>query len=194
MRSRRIVHILLGAWLAGTLMMAFVATQNFASVDRILEAPSRPAAKIIDSIGREPARMLLRYLAAEENRYFFEYWEDAQMLLAVVIALLLIVDARTRLMAAVPLLMLLLLALLHYKITPEIIWLGRSIDFVPSILPSTQRDQFWSMHRLYGVIEAAKLLLGLFLAVYLVALKSRGRSRRREPGDEAAVQPGPAAR
>ena len=39
MRDKTIAALLLGAWLAGTLFMWSVATQNFRLVDRLLASP-----------------------------------------------------------------------------------------------------------------------------------------------------------
>ena len=74
---------LLGAWIAGSLFMIMVATQNFGSVDRLLAAPSSAAAAQIQTMGREKARAFLRYQVSEQNRWYFETWEKIQLALGV---------------------------------------------------------------------------------------------------------------
>ena len=79
MHTRRLSSLLLGAWLAGSLFMWMVATQNFRSVDRLLESPSPQASTQFDKLGRDGARTLLRYHVGEQNRWYFETWELAQI-------------------------------------------------------------------------------------------------------------------
>lgn len=71
MHSRRLATIV-GVWLGLTVAMAFVATQNFMGVERLLEAPGPDAARMIDKLGHDPARMLLRFQISELNRFFFD--------------------------------------------------------------------------------------------------------------------------
>ena len=59
---------LLGGWIAGSLFMILVATQNFRSVDRLLAAPAGTAPQI-ERMGRDEARVFLRYQVSEQNRH-----------------------------------------------------------------------------------------------------------------------------
>jgi hypothetical protein len=178
MHHARIAAFLLGAWLMGSLFLAFVATSNFATVDQVLKTPPVEAEKMIQSLGGENARHLLRYLAGEENRGFFETWEVAQLLLGVGLAAILLIGLRQRLTVGLAGAMLILTAFQHFKITPEMIWLGRSIDFISWTADSQARDQFWKLHGAYGIIEGVKLLLMLVIAGFLFTM-SRRRSRQR---------------
>ena len=47
----------------------------------------------------DSARQLLRYLAGEENRYFFENWEVAQLILGAVLTVVLIFGVESRMLA-----------------------------------------------------------------------------------------------
>src|SRR5947208_14361422 len=75
---------LLGAWMAGSLFMILVATQNFRSVDRLLAAPGR-AGEQVEKMGRDEARAFLRYQVSEQNRWYFETWEMAQLALGIAV-------------------------------------------------------------------------------------------------------------
>ncbi len=81
MSTRRFVAFLLGVWLGGSLFMYVIATHNLESADRVLGSPPPAAAKILDSLGAESARLLLRYQASELNRVYFEYWGSAQLVI-----------------------------------------------------------------------------------------------------------------
>ena len=59
----------MGAWLAGNVMVAVVAAENFYTVDRLLaRSTNRVFATETARVGRPETRDLLRYLASELNR------------------------------------------------------------------------------------------------------------------------------
>jgi hypothetical protein len=178
MHHSRIAAFLLGAWLLGSLFLAFVATRNFKTVDEVLKSPPPEASKMIQTLGGNNAPQLLRYLAGEENRGFFEAWEVAQLALGTALTAFLLFGVEKRLLAGVSGAMLILTLFQHLKITPEMIWLGRSIDFLPSTAESQARDQFWKLHGIYAGIEVVKMLLAVGIAGLLFPLR-RGRQRRR---------------
>ena len=77
MHRYRMAAFLTGCLILGGLFMIFVATGNFGTVDRVLAAPPPEAAPMLQTLGPENARLLMRYLAGEENRLFFTSWELA---------------------------------------------------------------------------------------------------------------------
>src|SRR5229473_8285647 len=80
MKIQHLCCTLLGAWIAGSLFMILVATQNFRSVELLLASPAGAAAQI-DRMGHEEARAFLRYQVSEQNRWYFETWEKIQLAL-----------------------------------------------------------------------------------------------------------------
>jgi len=177
MRNRRIVCFLMGIWIGVSGMLALNVYRNFDSVETVLKSPPEQAGRVIKILGPN-ARMLLRYAAGVETSDTFEVWEDLQFALAFLIMGLLFLSSSTRALSVVPLVMTLLLVFLHFKITPELAWLGRSIEFVPLIEP-TALEQFWKLHRIYGILEIVKFVLGLGLTVFLVLQSSTKVVRRR---------------
>jgi hypothetical protein len=158
--------------------MAFVATRNFRTVDAVLQSPPPEASKMIETLGSTNARQLLRHLAGEENRGFFETWELLQLALGAALTGFLFFGVEKRLLAGLAGAMLILTLFQHLKITPEIVWLGRSIDFLPRTVESQARDQFWRLHGIYAGIEVVKMLLSVVIAGFLFPLR-RGRPRPR---------------
>src|SRR5689334_9096845 len=140
MTTRYLASWLLGAWMAGSLFMIMVATQNFRSVDRLLAAPGSASAQV-EKMGRADARTFLRYQVSEQNRWYFETWELIQLGLA--LATLAAVARGTRLAPVLAGAMLALLLVERFYLTPEIVRLGRLIDFVPQAASSPERDHFW---------------------------------------------------
>jgi hypothetical protein len=155
---------LLGAWIAGSLFMIMVATQNFRSVDRLLAEP-RTGAPIVERMGRDQARTFLRYQVSEQNRWYFETWENIQLGLgAVLVAMAWTKLREPRIFAPLVTLMFGLLLAERFYITPEIVRLGRLIDFVPQAASSPERDTFWRFHGAYSAVELVKLAIGTFLS------------------------------
>jgi hypothetical protein len=186
MHHSRIATFLLGLWLAGIVVLSLVASVNFDLAREVLKAPPAPVSKMVETLGAERSRALLRHLAEEENLYYFEVWETAEIALGVALIAVLFLGAGNRLLAGLSGAMLALTLFAHFKITPEIAWLGRSIEFISWTADSSARDQFWKLHAMYGVIEGAKLLLGCVIAVLLFAL--RRRSRRVEQYEPLAAR------
>jgi hypothetical protein len=165
MKIQHLCCTLLGAWIAGSLFMILVATQNFRSVDRLLAAPGR-AGEQVEKMGRSEARTFLRYQVSEQNRWYFETWEKIQLALGV--ALLAAASRQSRLFVGLAALMFALLLAERFYMTPEIIRLGRLIDFVPQATSSPERDTFWRFHGAYSAVELLKLALGFFLSGRLI--------------------------
>jgi hypothetical protein len=170
MHFRRFAALLLGAWLAGSLFMDMVATGNFRSVDRLLAAPSPPAAERIQAIGgHDMARAFLRYQVSEQNRWYFDTWERIQIGLgATLFVVLLLSPIRDNVLLVQTLLLLAIVLVMHFFLTPQIVRLGRAIDFTPPGTPSGDRTTFWTFHGVYSGGELMKLGLGLLMAVWLV--------------------------
>jgi hypothetical protein len=174
MHFRRLACFLLGGWLAGGIFMATVATQNFRSVDRLLAKPSAAASQQVDKLGRDSARMLLRYQAAEQNRSYFETWGIVEIVIGLVLLLtLLFGSAEKKFTLLLALLMLLIAVLQRFVLTPEIVILGRIIDFVPATQPSPERSSFWVMHATYSSVEVLKWGLAFVLTAKLLFRRKR---------------------
>jgi hypothetical protein len=153
---------LLGGWIAGSLFMIMVATQNFRSVDRLLASPAGAAAQI-EKMGRAEARTFLRYQVSEQNRWYFETWEKIQLALGATLLALTLRQGRVSLAMAAAMFVLLLAQ--RFWITPEIVRIGRLIDFAPQ---APERQSFWMFHNAYSTIELAKLAIGFVLSWRLV--------------------------
>ena len=150
--------------------MIMVATQNFRSVDRLLAAPGSAVAHV-EKMGRDQARTFLRYQVSEQNRWYFETWEKIQLALGV--ALLASTLRKGKLPMGAAALMFVLLLAERFYLTPEIVRLGRMIDFVPQAASSPERDLFWRFHGAYSGVELLKLALGFFLSGRLIFGRNR---------------------
>jgi len=162
----------MAVWLTGTVAMAVVATQDFFTVDRLLQARANPVfASDIDKLGHDATRELLRYLSSELNRLYFQYWNLAQMAVGI-LALWLVVKVPG---ADKPkwgiVSMLGIVLFLTLLITPFILSVGRSIDFVPRDPPPPGLRTFGLLHATFTVFDGVELILGVMVANWLVKLK-----------------------
>jgi hypothetical protein len=183
MHRHRIAAFLAGCLILGSLFMIFVATENFGTVDRVLAAPPHEATQMFQTLGPENARLLLRYLAGEENRLFFTSWELAQIALGALLTAVLLLAIKSRLLAGMAGAMLIVALFQHFRVTPEMIALGRLVDFGGGT-GSAAYSQFWRLHGLYGVLEVVKLLL---LSVVAGILLFGRRAKTLQPVEVSSV-------
>ncbi len=182
MHRHRIAAFLAGCLILGSLFMIFVAIQNFATVDRVLAAPPHQATQMFETLGPENARLLLRYLAGEENRLFFTSWELVQIALGVLLTAVLLLASKSRLLAGLAGAVLIIALFQHFRVTPEMIALGRLVDFGGGSA-SAAYSQFWRLHGLYGVLEVVKLALLIIVAGILLF------GRRKKTTEPVEVDP-----
>ncbi|HLY18904.1 MAG TPA: hypothetical protein VKR61_16855 [Bryobacteraceae bacterium] len=183
MHFRRLACFFLGAWLAGGLFMDMVATQNFRSVDRLLAKPASPAAQQIDKLGPDAARRFLRHQISEQNRWYFETWGVVEIGLGVALLLVLLFGStETNLTLLLALLMLLIAVVQRFALTPQMVVLGRIIDWVPPGEPSPERSRFWMLHNAFAGLDLLNLMLGFLLTAKLLF-----RRRRRGAGQDEAT-------
>src|SRR5258708_4376597 len=189
MHTHRLAAFLLGAWLVGTLLMMFVSSQNMRAVDRLLEGANPPVVKLQDQVGGKiPIRQLLRYQMSEVNRFYAESWEYLGIALAIVLGVVVLFatsgNIRSLILSG---LLLLVVVTQRLFLTPEIIYLGRHLDFLAPDAVTTERARFWNFQTAYAASELLKMLLGLILGAKLVARSASSRRSKRETIPEAGV-------
>jgi hypothetical protein len=163
----------MAVWLTGTVCVAVVATQNFFTIDRLLAArPNAGLTAAVDKLGDGATRDLLRYLSSELNRLYFQYWNLAQLAVGI-LALWLVVKlpgANKPKWGIVAMLGIVLF--LTALITPQIVSVGRSIDFVPRDPPPPALRTFGLLHAAYTVMDGIMLILGIRVTLWLQNDKS----------------------
>ena len=166
--ARTWVIICMAVWLTGMISMAIVASQNFFIIDPLLDAKPNPEfAKDIEKLGHDGARALLYYLASEQNRLYFQYWNVAQLIIGL-LALWLVVKIPGADRPKWCIVAMLGIALfLTVAITPFILSGGRSIDFVPRDPPPAGLRTFGLLHATYTVFDGIQLILGILVTWWL---------------------------
>jgi hypothetical protein len=159
--------LVLGAWLTGTILLAVVATQNFATVDRMLSHPTPQAVTPLSALPHDTMRPLLRHLSSELNRLYFLAWGVVQIVLGLVLMIVLLALGR-RVEAALAAVMLAIANMQFLWMTPRITEIGRALDFVPrNPLPPSAAPmmaQFWHLHAAFTGSDLLLMALGLITA------------------------------
>jgi len=178
MHLRRIACFLLGVWFAGNVALGWMARENFEAANALLKSPPYEIQKATAGLDSTRSRMLLHYLVSMEASESFPTWERVEVVLLLAVGGVLIADRQSRLFAVVPVALLLLVAYQYFFLTPQIVSLGQAVILAGDHAVARQRDQFATMHQLYGIVAVVKMLVGFALAVWLMILKSKSRRRR----------------
>jgi len=170
-------------------MLAVQVYESFDAVDAVIKTPPDRVKEMIRVLTPDKTRALLRYTAGLQNVYTYETWEDIQIVLGLLISATLALEKQTRLLSVATLSMVIVVVFEHFKLSPDMAWLGGIIEFVPWTAESSMRDQFWNLHRMYMVLDATKLLVGLVVATVLVMQQSGRRVRYKKSHHDPLADP-----
>ena len=178
MHTRRLITFLLGAWFALILTIAGVAATGFQVARNVANTPPADAARALFSVGEPMTGQLFRYVAAEINRTLFEVSGLAELGILFVVAAALLVQNYNR--GATVLAGVLLLAAFasHFLLTPQVVALGRMLDFRPVEMLLADRSRFANLHMLFGVLTVFRLLAGVWLGGIMLWRGPNSRTRR----------------
>ena len=169
MSKREWTLVVLGGWMAGSVCTSVVATENFYTIDRLLAARANAAfAAMVDRLGAPETRDLLRYLSSELNRLYFQVWNAAQIVLGALAVMWIRRMAAPRIAIRGVFVMLAIVVVMLGYLTPAIVALGRSLDFVPRGPPPAGMSRFWMLHAAYTSLEMLKLLIAAVVTFTLV--------------------------
>ena len=165
MHYRRIVCLLLGIWLGGSLLMAWYGARGFNTVESIMAKANPAFVAQTKALGPAGTRLTIRYILAEQNRWLFHSWENMQLLLgAMMFALPAVWNHGRQTIAGCdtgpdrP------YTVERVLISPELGLSGRVMEYVPSDLKQQEHARFWLLHNAYLGVEVLKFGCGLILA------------------------------
>ena len=172
---RAMMALLLGCILIGTILVGFVAAENFFVVDRILASPS-PAEfhQKLTPLAEGDARVVLRFLSSELNRLYFRAWGGAEVILSGVLLILAVRSGSDRKLTIGAGVMLALSLFMTFYLATQLVEVGRAIDFVPRDPPPPEVRQFGMLHGAYSALDLGKLVLGIWMTVRLVRRPESG--------------------
>jgi hypothetical protein len=172
MHARRMICFLLGLWLGGAALMAWVARENPRSVDRLISEPDAATAALLQPVGKPAAGLLLRHQVFEQNLRLYQFWGTAQLALGVVFLFFVLFASREgKLSLLLAALMLAIAAVQLFVVEPELAALGRATEFAPE---ASAVDHYRLRLVLAGdkIADALKGLLGLALALSLIVRRA----------------------
>lgn len=160
-------------WLAGGFLMAWVTSRSLQSAERLFDED--PAVMVmLKTIGPTAGRALLRHQVAEQNRDLVEEWEYIQLFIAIFFFAFMLLGTREgKLSLGLALLMLLLVLVQRFLLTPEMLYLGRPLDFAAKGGPLGDRARLALIQNIYLGTEWAKWAAAAVLAITLVLRKPR---------------------
>jgi hypothetical protein len=162
--------------------MAYVAIYNLRSARLLMRPSAPPAARIVQSMGDEPAQLLLHHHAAEINRSLFRVWEKAQFVIAGLLFLCLFLGTDRRVFPLVLCGIMFAMVVFQFSgVNKELAYRGRETDFPPLNTDFVAQQRVWALHQIYVSVECVKLAAGLVLAGYLFVFRARRRRRKGEP-------------
>jgi hypothetical protein len=169
MHTRRVGAFLIGAWLMGSLLIAFVSSQSYANVDRFFATPPAQVSQELDDIGPDVMRQILRFQASQHDRHISETWLMAQLGLGCALLVTSVFTGhRSRIVIVGSALMTLFVAVMYFYLTPIMNALARSYDFLPASAPTPERQNFNHFAVWNRILEIFKAVLGLLVAARLL--------------------------
>jgi hypothetical protein len=165
----RPLTLALGAFWLGLLVASwFAATSSFRTVDRVLGPSLRPEfATRLQGVPEAERRVVFRYLASEINRGMFRRFGFVEAAFALALAALAWPGGGKGRIFALAIVVVVLGQLVF--LGPQILALGRSIDFVPRPLPPDVARTFGLLHGAYLVFDLLKA--GLLASVCWLAAR-----------------------
>ena len=177
MHHRRFFTFLVGLWLGGTLLIRWVEDQNFAMIGRVLTAQPQQMQQIIFTLTDIEKKNLFRYVASEMNRFYSGNWEWIQLGLGVILMVGIVLAKEPRQYLIMAACMTLAVLACHFLLTPQLIGIGRMIDFLPLDQSLDERKRFASLGIFYLIVDILKFGAGVAM---LVQWLRRGPSEKRK--------------
>jgi len=163
-RNRLLACVVLSVWIAVSVCMWFAASGSFSTLKRVFEGSNPSFGVAVKPLSPEQTRVVLRYLTSEINRTYFRAYGWAQLVLGgLLFGLLLRRAPRSPTDLIIAGAMLALAAVLTFYLTPEIVAVGRRIDFLPRDPVPPEMSRFRALHAAFTGMDGAKLVAGLVL-------------------------------
>ena len=159
--------------------MQWTASQNHASVDRVLTSQPQQMQQIIFTLTDLEKKNLFRYVASETTRYNYNRWEWMQLAIGLALVAGIVMAQEPKQFLVISGLMILTVLTCHFLLTPQLTGLGRMLDFVPLDQALAERKRFDSLGLLYTIIDYVKMGVGFGMLVQLLRRTDREKRKRR---------------
>ena len=174
----------LGLWLAGMVMVVYVASLSLRTVDSVMAIPPHEASKWIDVLGKDKVRTLLLHGSSEVNRSLFEFWGNADLIICVFLLVAMVMNKSGKVMIILTAVLLLLGTASTFLLTPQMVAVGRQLDFRVVFPVPPEIVQFAALERMYFGVSLVRVLLVGTMVAMLLNRSSRSPRVRRSRLDE----------
>jgi hypothetical protein len=174
MHARRFACMLLGFWLAGSMVMTFIAADSANSAGRLLRDHGPAASLRIGAMGQEEARIMLAYPVRQQVRWWLGEWGNLELALGAFFFLFLLFGTREGKLALSATLGIYAIVLFERFFTlPQMLYLGAQMDFVAVNVVIPERNELIAVQNAFTGVEIFKALAILGLGVYMIARARR---------------------
>jgi hypothetical protein len=172
------MHLVLGIWLGGSVILGAVVSYNLSGIGDLFDRNPRLQEHAGFSVDDADARKssLIWVHSSELNRVFFEVWNRTQLILGGLAVLLAVVGGSRWLPIVLLTAATVLVALIHVALEPQLVEMGRQLDFMPRNPPPPMLADFQRSHGIYFAVES--LRFGLLSIATLLLLVREMRSAR----------------
>jgi hypothetical protein len=175
--TMRLASFVMGLWCGCILLIGVAVPVAFHSVDSVLDTPAFEARNMIDRLGPDDARMLLRYQIAESNRSLFIFWGWMQVGFGVALLLFLLFGTATgRISLSLAAMMLAIATWMNWKLIPRMDIMSRGLDFKGPAERAGAAGQFVFLHRTFSALEGVIIVLCGILLVRFLRIRTVRRS------------------
>ncbi|MBI2689429.1 MAG: hypothetical protein HYX27_24240 [Acidobacteria bacterium] len=176
MHIRRLITFLLGVWFTMVVTIGVVASTTFKVATYAAKSPPGEPARALFLIGEPMTEKLFRFIAAEINRTMFETSGLIELGLVFAIVSLLFLQNYSRLATTIAGVLLLAACASHFLLTPQVVALGRILDFRAEGMMVQERTRFANLHMAYGLLTIFRLACGVWITGIFLNRRSRRRN------------------
>jgi hypothetical protein len=175
--------------MGASLLMLWLSSATIDSVGRLLVAQPQRMQQIIFTLTDPEKKSLFYYAANELNRYFMNGFGISQMVLGVIILGMLLLARQDKWVIVLAASMLLCVVTSYFLLLPQLIGLGRNLDFANAGQLTSERSQYGSLTLFANILEVVKLLLGAGLTYLLLKRGADEKRRRRASSSDEIAYP-----
>ena len=178
------IAVVLGLWLAGMVMVAYVASLSLRTVGSVMAIPPHEASEWIDVLGKDKVRTLLLHGSSEVNRSLLEFWGNTDLIICVFLLVAMVMNKSGKVMIILTAELLLLGTASTFLLTPQMVAVGRQLDFRVVFPVPPEIVQFAALERMYFGVSLVRVLLVGTMVAMLLNRSSRSPRVRRSRLDE----------
>jgi len=166
--------MLLGFWLAGSILMTFIAADSANSAGRLLLHHSAAANERIKEMGQAEARIMLAYPVRQQTRWWLAEWGNLELLLGALFFLFMLFGSREgKITLSFTLGIFAIVLFQRFFTMPQMLYLSSVMDFAPANVVMPERNQLVAVQNAFTAVEVFKELVLLGMGAYFIARRPR---------------------